>query len=246
MLRSLTESSKSNSRRNRDSRKSIVEDEEERKYRIATTGLGTATFFFEDIDYTTEILHGGRLLSMPVADAIGGFGLGAQLIGSKEKKTLRIPSLVCDASIDPNSVAGLIGRFSAFSQTLISDIESEILMIREELYRRIAAVLLKKCFTKRASTSAVKRKIMRSSYSSNMTVAPVPVLKSGTVSLKGRDENAAQSTVDMNPVPIDDIIYATRYLGLKSNESKRLYVTAQLVRDLRQASTVVDINPSYL
>ena len=104
---------------------------------------------------------------------------------------------------DPDSVAAQLGQLLP---QLLSESEDEILLVRDELYNRIALNVL-------------NRGLLRSDSSN-----------------KHEERRFKSMDVDMSPIQIEHAIYIVQHLGIKSEAAMKLYHTAVVMKKMRYYS----------
>ncbi len=200
-------------------------------------------------------MGGGDQLRTPSNVSTGNFRMQGSIIGndftSQEcgyndipKMMMFVSSALSDPSLDPTCVASLLGR--SMPENILVEIESEILQIRDELYHRIICYILQKGFYNQQQLSSIAK--AGAGVAAVATTPSIASLNNKSGSMKRLNSTSLKDGADGDPlvaalkrsdvVNIDDAIYVSRHLGVKSDNCRRLYVTALLIRDLRHSLAV--------
>lgn len=138
-------------------------------------------------------------------------------------KNIYISSVFSDSSLDPLGVPRLLSSL----QHIVAEVESEVLLIRDEAYDRVCCSMLQQALQYKSA----------SNMSSSNTQQHGSTMR-GTVTSDARRSfiigtHAAADLSEDQPVELDTAIAVTELFGCKSVESNRLLQCGLFMRELR-------------
>jgi hypothetical protein len=124
---------------------------------------------------------------------------------------IHISSVFAAATLDPHGVPSLL--YTLTQSGVLKEAEAEVTLMRDELYHRINCAVLRKALSMEGS--------IKDTYSANGGAG-------------GMDESTSVASRESN-VALDNALASCRHLGIKSEETHRLFQTGLFIRAVRAA-----------